>query len=87
MKNYKNMTLDQLRTLPGYTSGSSCNLSLQRDIEFLYNELDTFTDFYGTLTQAQLCAYLRDLANDIEYRNIPEMRQIQWENHYDKENI
>ena len=74
------MTLDQLRALPGYTSGSSCNLSLQNDIDSIYAELDYLSSSYGRMTQSELCTYLRDLADDIEYFNIPEMRQIQEEN-------
>ena len=86
MRNYEEMTLDQLRTLPGYTSGSGNNMSLQRDIDSIYDELDSFSDIYGSMTQAQLCDYLRNLADDIEYHNIPQMREIQAENHYYSDN-
>ena len=81
MKDYTKLTLDQLRSLPGYTSGSSCNQSLQHDIDSLYRELDAFSRSYGIMTQAQLCTYLRDMADDLEYYNIPQMRQIQIENY------
>ena len=81
MTDFTKMTLDQLRSLPGYTSGSSCNQSLQQDIDSIYSELDTFSRTYGIMTQAQLCTYLRDMADDLEYYNIPQMRQIQAENY------
>lgn len=81
MKDFTKMTLNQLRSLPGYTSGSSCNMSLQQDIENIFAELDYFSSDYGNMTSAELCTYLRDLADDIEYYNIPQMREIQEENH------
>lgn len=81
MEDYTKMTLNQLGSLPGYTSGSSCNQSIQEDINYLYEELDAFPSIYGSMTQAQLCTYLRNLADDLEYYNIPQMRQIQKENY------
>ena len=81
MKDFTKMTLDQLRSLSGYTSGSSCNQSLQQDIDSIYAELDDFSSSYGNMKPAQLCSYIRDLSDDLEYYNIPQMRQIQAENH------
>ena len=81
MRNFSKMTLNQLRSLMGYTSGSNCNMSLQQDIDYIYAELDDFSSSYGNMTPAELCRYLRDLADDIEYYNIPQIREIQEENH------
>lgn len=81
MRDYSKMTLKQLRVLPGYTSGSSCNMSLEQSIDSIYAELGELSRIYLDMTPAELCDYLRDLADDIEYQNIPEMRAIQEENH------
>jgi len=85
MHNFSNMTLKQLRALPSYTSGSDCNRSLEGSIDYIYNriyeELNDFSSSYGDMTPAELCASLRELADDIEYYNIPQMREIQEENH------
>jgi len=81
MPNFSNMTLKQLRALPGYTSGSDCNMSLEQDIDYIYAELNDFSRSYGDMTPSELCTYLRNLADDIEYYNIPQIREIQEENH------